>query len=90
MNNNENTPLPGWHERHHEEKSALKTKQERTNLIIRNILNLIFMIGAVAGVICHFYYDKQKGMYIILAAMAFKFIESAIRASQQRFLRHKE
>ena len=49
---------------------------------IRNILNLIFMIGAVAGVI--FYLSKneerhQLGLYIILISMCFKIAESSLR-----------
>ena len=49
---------------------------------IRNILNLIFMIGAVVGVI--FYISKnedkrQLGLYIILISMCFKIAESSLR-----------
>ncbi len=47
--------------------------------MLRNILNIIFMIGAVAGVICYLYADKQTGIIIIMCAMVVKFAESAIR-----------
>ena len=46
---------------------------------IRNWLNLIFMIGAVIGVICYLTKDKTAGTYIILIAMCFKIAESSLR-----------
>lgn len=49
---------------------------------IRNILNIIFMIGAVVGV--YFFLSKNEekrnlGLYIILFSMVFKITESALR-----------
>lgn len=52
-------------------------------LKLRNILNIIFMLGAVVGVIYYISADKYTGTLIILGAMAFKIAESALR-----FLRH--
>ena len=46
---------------------------------IRNWLNLIFMIGAVIGVIWYLTKDKTVGTYIILTAMCFKIAESSLR-----------
>ena len=46
---------------------------------IRNWLNLIFMIGAVIGVIWYLTKDKTAGTYIILIAMCFKIAESSLR-----------
>lgn len=46
---------------------------------LRNILNLIFMIGAIIGVGYYLKVDHTTGIYIIFASMIFKFIESAIR-----------
>ena len=49
---------------------------------IRNILNILFMIGAVVGM--YFYLSKNEekhnlGLYIILFSMVFKITESALR-----------
>ena len=44
---------------------------------IRNWLNLIFMIGAVIGVIWYLTKDKTVGTYIILIAMCFKIAEAS-------------
>jgi hypothetical protein len=49
---------------------------------IRNILNLIFMIGAVVGVILYLSKNEERhnlGLYIILIAMCFKIAESSMR-----------
>ena len=49
---------------------------------IRNILNLIFMIGAVVGVILFLSKNEEKhqlGLYIILISMCFKIAESSLR-----------
>jgi hypothetical protein len=46
---------------------------------IRNILNLIFMLGAIVGVIWYLTKDRTEGTYIILIAMCFKIAESSLR-----------
>lgn len=47
---------------------------------LRQWLNLIFMVGALIGVIVYFSSDNtQAGIIIILAAMVFKFVEVALR-----------
>lgn len=46
---------------------------------IRNILNIIFMITAVVGVIWYLTSDKTTGTYIILFSMCFKIAESSMR-----------
>jgi hypothetical protein len=46
---------------------------------IRNILNIIFMVGASAGVILYFYAGHTVGTIVILAAMVFKIIECSLR-----------
>ena len=46
---------------------------------IRNILNIIFMIGAVVGVYYYLSVDEIKGIYIILIAMCFKMAEASLR-----------
>lgn len=47
--------------------------------LIRNILNIIFMIVAVVGVIYYLTADKTIGTYIILFSMCFKIAESSLR-----------
>lgn len=49
---------------------------------IRNWLNLIFMIGAIVGVILFLQKNEethQMGLYIILISMCFKIAESSLR-----------
>ena len=49
---------------------------------IRNILNIIFMIGAVVGVILYLSKNEERhylGLYIILIAMSFTIAESSMR-----------
>lgn len=46
---------------------------------LRNWLNLIFMVGALAGILIYFFGDRTTGSVVILVAMVFKIIESAIR-----------
>ncbi len=46
---------------------------------IRNILNIIFMIMAVVGVIWYLTKDRTTGTYIILFSMCFKIAESSMR-----------
>ncbi|MBO5187585.1 MAG: hypothetical protein J6B91_11230 [Prevotella sp.] len=52
-----------------------------SNLIlkIRNVLNIIFMLTAIVGVIVYISSNKETGMFIVLAAIPFKITESAIR-----------
>lgn len=57
-------------------------KQERKDrfLYIRQWLNIIFMLGAVIGVIVYFLADlTTTGTIIILVAMVFKIIECVLR-----------
>ena len=46
---------------------------------LRNVLNIIFMIGAIVGCAVFYYSDHFIGTIIILIAMAFKFVECALR-----------
>ena len=49
---------------------------------IRNWLNIIFMVGAVVGVIMYLQKSEQthmRGLYLILIAMCVKITESAMR-----------
>ena len=46
---------------------------------LRNVLNLIFMIVAVVGVIIYLRGDNMKGTIVILIAMCFKMAEASMR-----------
>ena len=46
---------------------------------IRQVLNLIFMIVAVVGVIIYLKDDQTKGTIVILTAMCFKMAEASMR-----------
>ena len=46
---------------------------------IRNVLNLIFMIVAVVGVIIYLRGGNMKGTIVILIAMCFKMAEASMR-----------
>lgn len=49
---------------------------------IRNWLNIIFMIGAVVGVIMYLQKNEQThmtGLYVILCSMVVKIAESSLR-----------
>lgn len=46
---------------------------------LRNILNAIFMLGALAGVLIYYVWDSQVGTIIILVSMLFKIVECVFR-----------
>ena len=46
---------------------------------LRNILNIIFIIGAIVGMVYYFFFDEYIGTIIILVAMGFKITETSIR-----------
>jgi len=49
---------------------------------IRNWLNIIFMIGAILGVILYLQKNEQThmlGLYVILSSMVVKIAESSLR-----------
>jgi hypothetical protein len=48
-------------------------------LPLRNILNLIFMLGAIAGVVIYYVGNTRIGIIIVLVAMAVKMVECVIR-----------
>lgn len=64
-----------------EGQNAERNPGRTGNLIlkIRNVLNIIFMLGCVIGMIFYFKNDRDTGLYIIMVAVPFKIAESAIR-----------
>lgn len=50
---------------------------------IRNILNIIFIIGAIVGMGIFYFHDRTMGTIVILTAMAFKIAECCFRFIRQ-------
>lgn len=48
-------------------------------MMLRNILNAIFMLGAVAGVLIYYFWNVQVGTIVILVSMLFKIVECVFR-----------
>jgi len=46
---------------------------------IRNILNSIFILAAIAGMVVYFFHNESIGAIIIFFAMALKLIECCLR-----------
>lgn len=46
---------------------------------LRNVLNLIFMLGAIVGVAIYLLGNTTVGTIVILAAMSFKIVECSLR-----------
>lgn len=69
---NENLP-----QKHRHQLSKISTRGSYP--VLRNWLNLIFMVGALAGMCTYFIYDHTVGTIVILASMLFKIIECALR-----------
>lgn len=54
-------------------------KEQDQFLPIRNILNIIFIIGAIIGVSVYFLSDTIVGTFIVLGSMVFKIAETILR-----------
>lgn len=46
---------------------------------LRFWLNVIFMVGAIAGLIVYFYADHEVAKYILITSLVFKFVELFLR-----------
>lgn len=64
--------------RHHR-----REPQEDKYFKIRNILNIIFMLGAVVGMAVFYFGTRTTGAIIIITAIAFKVIECFFRLIRQ-------
>lgn len=49
------------------------------HLKLRNILNILFMLIMVVGIICWWQVDEGLGYKILIASIPFKLVESVIR-----------
>lgn len=61
--------------RHHRKPQ----KERDAFFVIRQILNVLFMVGAVAGCIVYLKVDDRMGAILIIIAMAFKMAECVLR-----------
>ncbi len=62
-----------------EQREREQERMQRRLLIIRNVLNLLFMIIALVGVVWTFVGEREIGLMIVLCAIPLKMTESAIR-----------
>ena len=47
--------------------------------VLRFWLNIIFMVGAIAGLVLYFYIDREVSKYVLIVSCVFKFVELALR-----------
>lgn len=47
--------------------------------VLRNWLNFLFIVGAIAGLFLYYKVSRETGIYVILGSMMIKFTESALR-----------
>lgn len=62
----------------------IKSRRDEESLrrkyyVIRNILNTIFVIGAIIGVLIYYFHSNNLGTYVILGSMIFKMAECCFR-----------
>lgn len=56
-----------------------ETKKRDKYFIIRNILNILFMIVAVVGVLIYIFGDETVGTIVVMFGMLFKVTECSFR-----------
>lgn len=49
---------------------------------LRQWLNLIFILGAIIGMIWYMKADRDTAVYIMIGAVAFKFVELTLRIAK--------
>lgn len=64
-------------------RHRIPDKSEDKYFKIRNVLNIIFMLGAIAGMAIFYFQDRTIGTIVILTAMAFKIAECCFRFIRQ-------
>lgn len=64
-----------------ERTKTIESKRDKGDryILIRNILNIIFMLGALTGMAIYFKMDHQIGTIVILSSMLFKIVECVFR-----------
>ncbi len=63
----------------HSVREQQKEKNQRKLFILRNVLNLIFMLVATVGLIWYFVGDKNTGLIIIICSIPLKMTSTALR-----------
>ncbi|MGM9704946.1 MAG: hypothetical protein ACI3YB_03035 [Prevotella sp.] len=63
----------------HHHRNGNETKNEDRFFKIRNILNIIFMIVAVVGMLVYYTIDHTSGIVTILTSIVFKLAECCLR-----------
>lgn len=74
--NTDNTVNTIPHKRHHNLEPFTDSSRTRR---LRFWLNVIFLIGAVAGLACYYLWSHHWATMILIGASVFKFIELALR-----------
>ena len=74
--NTDNTVNTIPHKRHHNLEPFTDSSRTRR---LRLWLNVIFLIGAVAGLACYYLWSHHWATMILIGASVFKFIELALR-----------
>jgi len=67
--------------RHHRRADSGDAKGKY--FVARNILNILFMIGAVVGMSVYYLSDHTTGIIVILSSMVFKLAECCLRFFRQ-------
>lgn len=52
---------------------------KRKYFVVRNILNTLFVIGAIVGMAIYFLHSEETGTYVILSSMVLKMAECCFR-----------
>ena len=65
--------------RHSRHSNLTPFRDEGRFRVLRFWLNMIFMVGAVLGMVLYFIYDRDTAIYILIAASIPKFIELTLR-----------
>ena len=75
MQNTDQQPSAAKRPQHH-----IRTKEKDRFFALRNVLNILFMLVAIIGVVIYLTNDdKTVGTIIVLVAMAFKIVECGLR-----------
>jgi len=69
-------PLYELHRHRHELEPI---RDQGPTFVLRQWLNGIFLIGAIAGIVVTLAYSRDMGIYLFLGAGALKFIELSLR-----------
>ena len=51
--------------------------------VLRNWLNFLFIVGAIAGMFLYYKVSRETGIYVILGSMMIKFTESALKKKKK-------